>query len=54
MCPGCVHPLYPEHCCVVCRCIQSHLKEQGAEITAEDLKEVTVWTSEEGRVMCLK
>ena len=52
--PGCVHPLYSEHWCVVCHHLRSHLKKQGAEVTAEDPKEITVWTSEEGQVMCLK
>lgn len=54
MCPGCIHLLYPEHCRVVHHHLQSHLKEQGAEVTAEDPEEITVWTSEEGQVMCLK
>lgn len=54
MCPGCIHPLYLEHCHVVHNHLWSYLKDQGAEVAVGDPKEVTAWTSEEGQVMCLK
>lgn len=52
--PGCTHLLYPEHHLVVHHHLWSHTKEQGTEVTVEDPKEITVWASEEGQVMCLK
>lgn len=54
MCPGHIHLLYLKHCLVVYHHLRTHLKEQGAEVTAEDPKGITVWMREEDQVVCLK